>query len=123
MVAIDEIPNSQIKDAADQFADGAKLLHGLPPFSGVLLPTVNAAIIACELYLKSLNAKTAYSEPNSLGVRQVFAVPAKKGHPLAPLFSGRSRQCAALPAIQRIASTNNRLSTPLRPGVPARPGK
>lgn len=40
-----------------------------------------------------------------------------------PNTSGRSRQRAALLAIHKIASTNNRLSTPLRPGVPIRPGR
>lgn len=37
-----------------------------------------------------------------------------------PNTSGRSRQRAALPAIHKMASTNSRLSPPLRPGVPIR---
>lgn len=79
---VDEIPNSQIKDAADQFAAGANLLSKQPPLSGLLLPTINSSIIACELYLKSLNAKSDYSDHDEFGFRQVFAVPNKHGHPL-----------------------------------------
>ena len=40
-----------------------------------------------------------------------------------PNTSGRSRQRAALATIQRTASTNNRLLTPLRPRVLTRPGR
>nr|AAA73364.1 unknown [Brucella ovis ATCC 25840] len=49
----------------------------------------------------------------------------KAGMNRCPFAEGRRqiRQCAALAAIHKMASTNNRLSTPLRPGVPTRPGR
>lgn len=47
----------------------------------------------------------------------------KSGLAYLPKTSVRSRRWAALPAIHKITSTNRRLSTPLRPGSPTRPGR
>ena len=49
-----EIPNSQIKDAADQYEQARLILSAQPPGTGVLLPRMNAAVMAIELYLKCL---------------------------------------------------------------------
>ena len=51
-----EIPNAQVRDAAEQYEAARKLLTQ-PPGSGILLPLMNVAAVAIELYLKSLSAK------------------------------------------------------------------
>ena len=55
-----EIPDRQVKDAADQFDAARQLLLAQPPGSGVLLPLLNAAIVAVELYLKALAARQIF---------------------------------------------------------------
>jgi len=52
-----EIPDPQVRDAADQFESARKLLFGQPPGSGLLYPLVNTAAMAIELYLKCLSAE------------------------------------------------------------------
>jgi hypothetical protein len=52
-----EIPDPQIKDAADQFEQARRILNS-PGQQGVLLPLLNNASMAVELYLKSLCAAT-----------------------------------------------------------------
>lgn len=57
-----EIPNPQIRDAADQFESARRLLFAQPPGSGLLLPLMNASAIAIELYLKCLSAEKVYTD-------------------------------------------------------------
>ena len=51
-----EIPDPKVRDAADQFDNARLLLAVQSPGSGLLLPLLNNAIIAIELYLKSLGS-------------------------------------------------------------------
>jgi hypothetical protein len=46
-----QIPDPQVKDAADQFWTAADLLRAQPPGSGVLLPEIINFVLALELYL------------------------------------------------------------------------
>jgi hypothetical protein len=86
-----EIPDAQIRDAADQYEAARKLLAMQPPFSGVLLPLINVATVAIELYLKCLSAELVHTPnkdfPNCF---IVSAAPTKWGHKLAPLFEAVS---------------------------------
>ncbi len=89
-----EIPDAQIKDAADQFEAVRKLLDKQPVGSGVLLPMMNCAAMAIELYLKSLAAvriytpidKIADKDEKSCDIYNVTAESYKRGHKLVPLF-------------------------------------
>lgn len=56
-----EIPDPQVRDAADQYEAAHRLLEAQPHGSGVLLPSINTAAVAIELYLKSLSARKVYS--------------------------------------------------------------
>ena len=55
-----EVPNPSIKDAADQYEQARLILSGHPPGTGVLLPMMNAAGMAIELYLKCLAAEVIH---------------------------------------------------------------
>lgn len=55
-----ELPDALVRDAADQYEASRRLLDAEPPSSGVLLPLVNNAAIAIELYLKCLSAERIY---------------------------------------------------------------
>lgn len=55
-----EIPNPSIKDAADQYDQARLILKKNPPGIGVLLPMMNAAGMAIELYLKCLAAEVIH---------------------------------------------------------------
>ncbi len=52
-----EIPDPQVRDAADQFETARQLLDAQPPGSGMLCPLMNNAAVAIELYLKCLSAE------------------------------------------------------------------
>ena len=75
-----EIPDPQVLDAADQYEEARKLLAEQPPGSGVLLPLMNTAAIAVELYLKCLSAELIHVEDEQMpeGSR-VYAKPARRG--------------------------------------------
>ena len=64
-----EIPNPQIKDSADQYEQARQILAEQPPGAGVLLPLVNNAAMAIELYLKCLAGEAIHvpesDEPQS----------------------------------------------------------
>lgn len=83
-----EIPDAQIRDAADQYEAARKLLARQPPFSGLLLPLMNVAAVAIELYLKCLSAELVHTPdedfPNGF---IVSAAPTRWGHKLASLFA------------------------------------
>ena len=55
-----EIPNPQIKDVADQYDQARLILSTQPPGTGVLLPLMNAAAMAIELYLKCLAGEVVH---------------------------------------------------------------
>jgi len=42
-----EIPDAQVRDAADQFEAARKVLDAQPPGSGILLPLMNTAARTC----------------------------------------------------------------------------
>lgn len=78
-----KIPDPQVRDDADQFDDARLLLDAQPPGSGLLLPLLNNAAVALELYLKSLGAVTVYTPgPGSPGGSIVTAEAEVKGHGL-----------------------------------------
>lgn len=82
-----EIPDPQIRDAADQYEAARELLAGQPPGSGLLLPLMNTSAVAIELYLKCLSAEKVYI-PCEDGVegQLVHSEPAIRGHSLTVLF-------------------------------------
>ena len=82
-----EIPDCQVKDAADQYMKALILLDKLPPMSGVLLPLINTSTIAIELYLKSLSSEVINTPKNSIGNMSVqTAKPQQVGHTLVKIF-------------------------------------
>lgn len=80
-----EIPDAQIKDAADQYEEARRILSVLPPGTGVLLPELNCTLIAIELYLKSLAAERIFT-PEEDGVQLVTARSLRGGHGLSVLL-------------------------------------
>lgn len=56
-----EIPNAQIRDAAEQFDDAWRLLASQQPGTGLLLPILNNAAVALELFLKCLSAVVVHT--------------------------------------------------------------
>lgn len=81
-----EIPDPQIKDAADQYEAGRQLLDKQPPGSGVLLPLMNLSTVAIELYLKCLSAEKVHVPlDNGSAGCTVHSEPAW-GHVLTELF-------------------------------------
>jgi hypothetical protein len=85
-----QIPDAQIRDAADQFEVARKLLADQPPGLGVLLPQMNVAAMAIELYLKCLSAELVHTPDDDFpGLFLVPAAPAltgRQGHNFSALF-------------------------------------
>jgi len=79
-----EIPDPQVRDAADQFESARKLLDAQPD-SGLLLPLMNTAAIAIELYLKCLSAEKVYTDSGE-GWSKISAKPAIHCHVLTTLL-------------------------------------
>ena len=85
-----EVPNPSVKDAADQYEQARLILSRNPPGTGVVLPTMNAAAMAIELYLKCLSAEVIHvpeEEPIKTGIPNIDEVKsyrvcaqAKAGH-------------------------------------------
>src|SRR5262245_25461450 len=83
-----EIPDLQVCDAADQYDNARQLLCSQPPASGLLLPLLNSAIMAVELYLKSLASELIYRpEPSGSGVYRVYVAPPCREHKLETLLN------------------------------------
>lgn len=81
-----DIPDPQILDAADQYEAARKLLAEQLPGSGVLLPLMNTATVAVELYLKCLSAELIHIEDEQVPkVSRVYAAPVQ-GHNLVTLL-------------------------------------
>ena len=84
------IPDPQILDAAQQYESACKLLGEPPPGRGVLLPFMNTAAIAVELYLKCLSAELIYVEDDLMPeISRVYAAP-ERGHGLVALLNAMS---------------------------------
>ena len=82
-----EIPDPQVLDAANQYEEARKLLAEQPPGSGVLLPLMNTAAVAVELYLKCLSAELIHVEDEQMPeVSRLYAEPARRGHNLVALL-------------------------------------
>lgn len=85
------IPDPQVLDAADQYEDARKLLSQQPPGAGVVLPLMNTAAMAVELYLKCLSADLIHIEDEQMPeMSRVYAAPAitsGQGHGLVGLLN------------------------------------
>ncbi len=85
------IPDPQVQDAAEQYDDARQLLQQQPPGSGVLLPLLNAAAVAVELFLKSLSSELIHVQVKDFdGLSTVHAEPELKHHRLVILFDNIS---------------------------------
>lgn len=86
-----EIPDPQVRDAAKQYEEACKLLAAQPPGSGVLLPLMNTAAMAVELYLKCFSAELIHVEDEVISeASQVYAARAitnGNGHGLVALLN------------------------------------
>ena len=80
-----EIPDPQVRDAADQFESARELLWARPPGSGLLYPLLNTATVAIELYLKCLSAEKVYNDA-SRGRANISAKPSLRGRVFATIF-------------------------------------
>jgi len=82
-----KIPDPQVRDVADQFDDARLLLDAQPPGSGLLLPLLNNAVVALELYFKSLGAVAIYTPCPGFPGRSIVTAEAEvKGHGLIDLL-------------------------------------
>jgi hypothetical protein len=80
-----------VKDAAEQYDDARQLLQQQPPGSGVLLPLLNTAAVAVELFLKSLSSELIHVPVDGFdGLSSVHAEPELKHHRLVELFDNIS---------------------------------
>ena len=86
-----EIPDIQIRDAANQYERAAKLLAEQPLENVEILPLMNTAAMAVEFYLKSLSAELIYIKDDLMPEASlVYSKPAittgKAGHGLVGLL-------------------------------------
>ena len=84
-----EIPDPQILDAADQYEQACRILAGHA--SGVLLPLMNVASMAVELYLKALSSELIHVKddlmPEMSRVYVASAITSSQGHGLVGLLN------------------------------------
>ena len=82
-----EIPDPQIRDAADQYEQAHKILRMQPPGTGVVQPMMNAAAMAIELYLKCLAAEVIHvPESANPQASHVYAQASTRGHKFIKMF-------------------------------------
>lgn len=82
-----EFPDALVRDAADQFESARAVLAAQPGSSGVLLPLMNSAAVAIELYLKCLATELVYTPDEMMPeISVVTAKPSRKGHKLTEVF-------------------------------------
>jgi len=83
-----QIPDDLVKDAAEQFMSGWKLLEqNIIPGSGLLLPFINTGTLVIELYLKCLSSKVIHTPEGQIkDMYIVTAAPQKSGHNLCNIF-------------------------------------
>src|SRR5215831_18321384 len=75
-----QVPDPQIKDAAEQYDDARQLLQQQPAGSGLLLPLLNTSVIAIELFLKSLSSHLSYTPVKDVaGLSTVHAIAERRG--------------------------------------------
>jgi hypothetical protein len=79
-----EIPDPQVREAADQFESARQLLQAQAPGSGLLYPLMNSAAIAIELYLKCLSAEKVYTPAR--GDWSIVSARPEYGHVLTTLL-------------------------------------
>lgn len=83
-----EIPDAAVKDAAEQFDSARRLLREQPLGSGMLLPLLNNAAIALELFLKCLGAVQEWRPAGPPdGVYTIHSRSEAGGHRLVNLFN------------------------------------
>ena len=83
-----EIPNRDVKDSADQYDDARRLLEGASLEVGVVLPLMNSASVAIELYLKCLASETVYVPiGDEIGMCRVYARAEVRGHDLVKILA------------------------------------
>lgn len=78
------IPDMLIVSVADRYLHAASILRSHAAAKTLALPVINAAIVAVELYIKSLNATTVYSkigDPD--GFRQLHSKAMSRDHHLS----------------------------------------
>ena len=76
-----EIPNPEIRDAADQYQQARRILGKQPPGTGILLPLMNNAAMAIEPYLKCLADEVIHvPESDELQSFEVYAQANTGGH-------------------------------------------
>ncbi len=81
-----QVPDVQVRDAAQQFEEARRILSSQQPLSGVLLAQKNAAAVAIELHLKSLSAKRIFTPvADDPEISLVTASPVR-GHGLVSLW-------------------------------------
>jgi hypothetical protein len=108
-----EIPDPQVQDVAEQYDDARQLLLQQPPGSGVLLPLLNAAAVAVELFLKSLCSELKYLPVAGFeGLSTVRAMPEVRRHGLIELYKqipedirDQMETCFANSSLSRIKTT------------------
>jgi hypothetical protein len=77
-----------VQDAAEQYDNARQFLLRQPPESGLLLPLLNTAAIAVELFLKSLSSELIHTPiDDPYGVYRVYAKPDFQRHELVKLFN------------------------------------
>lgn len=82
-----EIPDAQVRDVAEQFDDAWRLLHSQPLESGLLLPILNNAAVALELYMKCLCAVVVHTPVDDFpGLAIVTAEAGVRNHKLVGLL-------------------------------------
>jgi hypothetical protein len=78
------IPDMLIVSVADRYVQAAGVLRSNAAATSLAFPIINAAVIAVELYLKSLNATTVYSKINDPdGFRQLHSRAMSRDHHLS----------------------------------------
>jgi len=112
-----KIPDPQVRDAADQFDDARRLLNKQPPGSGVLLPLLNNAIVALELYLLCLSAVKIHTPASDFPRSSIVTAEAKRrGHGLVShLKSIRGDARKLLEQEYKTTPTGGTLEEALRP--------
>jgi hypothetical protein len=82
-----QVPDQQIRDASDQYEEARLLLWALPPGSGVFYPSIHAAAIAIELYLKSLTSESVHElVKDEIDVARVYSKPEVANHFLEVIY-------------------------------------
>jgi hypothetical protein len=113
-----ELPDSQVLDAATQYEQGFLQLISLPPGTGVLLPALHCGALSLELYLKAWSVvQVDLDDGAGLGVI-VRAQTPHRIHRLSellavtpqPFRAAFEAACARLPAFGTAGQAGERLT-------------